>query len=135
MIQKKVLSALFLALIIIGANAQEPKVKVKIVDTNNVTTIIDRVTTSSSSSCMTADFPVYQGKSLTEVSFSDLKKVIVLHDKPAEDDLNYISIELVTKNGESDVFEMIRNIRFTGETEYGNFSVKVKDIKSVEIMD
>lgn len=132
---KKVMSMLLLALIIIGANAQEPKVKLRIVDTGDVTTIIDNVGTSSSSSCNTADFPVYQGKSLTEVNFSDLKKIIVRHDKPAEDDTNYLSVEIITKSGVSDVFEMIKNIRITGKSEYGDFSVKIVDVKTVEVLN
>ena len=132
---KKVVSLLLLALVLLGANAQNPKVKIKVVDTNDVATIVENVSSSSSSSCNTSDFPVYQGTSKTDVNFRDLKKVIVRHDKPAEDNTNYLSVELITKNGESDIYEMIRSIRITGKSEDGDFSVKIIDVKTVEILD
>ena len=134
MIQKTVLSVLLIALVLLGVNAQEPKVKLKVVDIDNVSTIVEAVSTSSSSSCMTADFPVYQGESSKEVNFSDLKKIVVRHDKPAEDGMHYISVELITREGESGLYEMINNIRITGKSEGGDFSVMVKDVQTVEVI-
>ena len=49
--------------------------------------------------------------------------------------MHYISIELRAKSGETGVYEMIRNIRFTRVSDEGDFSVKVKDVKTVEILD
>ena len=132
---KKVVSLLLLTLIVAGAFAQESKLQVKVTDTNDEATIINSVSSSSSSSCNTSDFPVYQGTSKTDVNFSDLKKVIVRHDLPAEDNTNYLSVELITKNGKSDIYEVIKSIRITGKSEDGDFSVKVIDVKTIEILD
>jgi hypothetical protein len=132
---KKALSAWLLSLFFMSVFSQEPKVKIRVVDTDQVSTIVEAVSTSSSSSCMTADFPVYQGESSKEVNFSDLKKIIVRHDKPAEDGMHYISVELITKDGESGLYEMINNIRITGKSEKGDFSVMVKDVQTVEVID
>ncbi|MCK4745477.1 MAG: hypothetical protein KAT15_00500, partial [Bacteroidales bacterium] len=132
---KKVVSLLLLTLIVAGAFAQESKLQVKVTDTNDEATIVYNVSSSSSSSCNTSDFPVYQGTSKTDVNFSDLKKVIVRHDLPAEDNTNYLSVELITKNGKSDIYEVIKSIRITGKSEDGDFSVKVIDVKTIEILD
>jgi len=132
---KKALCAWLLSLFFISAFSQEPKVKIRVVGTDQVSTIVEAVSTSSSSSCMTADFPVYQGESSKEVYFNDLKKIIVRHDKPAEDGMHYISVKLITKDGESGLYEMINNIRITGKSEEGDFSVMVKDVQTVEVID
>jgi len=131
---KRGLSALLLSLIFIGAIAQGPKLKVKITDTNNVTTIVENVSSSSSSSCNTSDFPVYQGTVKTDVNFRDLRSIIIRHDLPAEDNNNYLSVELMSKNGESGIYEMIRGIRITGKSEDGDFSAKVNEVSTIEVL-
>ncbi len=134
MLMKRIFSALISTFLILGAVAQEQELKVKIVDTDNVTTIINQVSSSSSSSCNTSDFPVYQGTTKRDVDFRDIKKVIVRHDKPAEDVNNYLTVELIQRNGESSVYEMIKNIRITGKSDEGDFSVKVIDVKTIEVL-
>ncbi len=129
------ISIVLVFLIITGAFAQPPQFKVKITDTKGVTTIVERVSSSSSSSCNTSDFPVYQGTEKRDVDFSDLKSIIVRHDQPAEDANNYITIELVDKKGKSGIYEMIKNIRITGKSESGDFSVKINDVETIEVLD
>jgi hypothetical protein len=132
---KIALTALLLILVFLGANAQGPKLKVKITDTDGTATVVSNVSSSSSSSCNTSDFPVYQGTTKTDVDFNDLKKVIIRHDLPAEDRNNYLTVELFKNNGESGLYEMIRNIRITGKSEEGNFSVKVIDLQAIEVLN
>lgn len=131
---RRVISVLVLALMATGVFAQRQGTRVKIVDNHDVATVLRNVTSSSSSSCNTSDFPVYQGSNRSDINFSDLQKVIVRHDTPASDVNNYITLELVNKDGKSGMYEMVKNIRFTGLTDDGRFSIKVEDIKSVEIL-
>jgi hypothetical protein len=69
------------------------------------------------------------------VNFLDLKRMIVRQDIPAGDNVHYISVELVDKNGESGICEMIRNIRIMGNSDQGKFSAKIQDIKSIEVVN
>jgi hypothetical protein len=118
-----------------GVYAQEAKLKVKITTLDNVTTEVEGITTSSSSGCMSADFPVYQGTDRVDVHIGDLRQILVRHDLPAEDVNNYITLELIDKEGKSKLVEIIKSIRFIGKSESGNYSAKVKDINSVLILD
>lgn len=132
---KQIFSVIALISFFMGANAQPPKSKVKIVDTQNESTIVYGTTPSSSLSCQAADFPVYLDASLTQVNFNDLQKIIVHHEMPAKMDTNYIRVEMITKDGESEVYEMVKNTRFLGNTDKGSFSVKVKDVQTLEIVE
>lgn len=125
---------MLIASFVMGTYAQEQKVTVKITDLEKVTTIITNASTSSSSSCNTSDFPVYQGSTLKEVDFADLSWISVRHDLTPSDPNNYASVELTFKDGKTAVYEMVKHIRFTGKTEEGNFSLKVKDTNTVEIV-
>ena len=118
-----------------GIYAKDRELKVRIVDLNDEATVVTNISTSSSSSCDTSDFPVYQGSNKTDVNFADLKSVIVRHDKPAEDSNNYITVELLFKDGKSGLYEMIRHIRFTGVSESGNFSIKVLDVNMIDVIE
>jgi hypothetical protein len=131
---KKIVLAFFLMAMVGSLTAQEQALKVKVTDTREVATVIRNVSSSSSSSCNTSDFPVYQGSERTDVDFRNLKKIIVRHDKPAEDPNNYLTVELVSQNGESGTYEMIKGIRITGVSEKGDFSVKVIDVLTVEVL-
>jgi len=123
------------ALMATGMFAQDRKLKVRIVDLNDVSTVVTNISTSSSSSCNTSDFPVYQGSTKTDVNFADLKSVIVRHDKPAEDSNNYITVELLFKDGKSGLYEMIRHIRFTGISDKEDFSIKVLDVNMIDVVE
>jgi len=132
---KRLITALLIAMIATGIYAQDRELKVRIVDLNDEATVVTNISTSSSSSCSTSDFPVYQGSTKADVNFKDLKSVIVRHDKPAEDSNNYITVELLFKDGESGLYEMIRHIRFTGVSESGNFSIKVLDVNMIDVIE
>ena len=124
---------LFLVSFAINLQAQGGGVKAKITDLKNVTTTVTRATSSSSSSCGTSDFPVYQGADAKDVDIADLTWISVRHDL-APSDPSYIKIELDFKDGSSGIYEIVRYIRFTGTTEEGNVGIMVKDINTIEIV-
>lgn len=129
---KHILSLLMLISFAIGLQAQV--VEVKVTDLDKVTTTITKATTSSSSSCNSSDFPVYQGSTLKEIDFADITWVSVRHDLKASDPNNYMSVELTFKDGKTGIYEIVKHIRFTGQTPEGSYSKKVKDINTVEII-
>jgi len=129
---KHILSLLMLISFAIGIQAQV--VEVKVTDLEKETTTITNATTSSSSSCNSSDFPVYQGSTLKEIDFADITWVSVRHDLKASDPNNYMSVELTFKDGKTGIYEMVKHIRFTGQTPEGNYSKKVMDINTVEVI-
>ena len=132
---KRLVTALLIVMIATGIYAKDRELKVRIVDLNDEATVVTNISTSSSSSCDTSDFPVYQGSNKTDVNFADLKSVIVRHDKPAEDSNNYITVELLFKDGKSGLYEMIRHIRFTGISDKEDFSIKVLDVNMIDVIE
>ena len=131
---KRIFSSLFVVMLTLGAIAQENRSKVKIVDANEESVIVYGAMPSSSLSCQVGDFPAFRDAQLTTVDFRDLQKIIVRHDLPARVDTSYVSVEMVTRDGESEVYEMSKSTRILGDTDEGSFSVKVKDVKSLEIV-
>lgn len=126
--------ALLVTLIVTGVFAQKKEYTVKVFDLQDVTTVLENVSSSSSSSCESSDFPVYQGATKTDINYADLKSIIVRHDQPAEDPNNYVTVELEFMNGKTDLYEMVKHIRITGTSESGNFSIKIKDVNMIEVM-
>ncbi len=114
--------------------AQEESVTVKITPIEGETVTVQRASTSSSSSCMTSDFPVYMGQEKTDVNFKDLREIYVRHDITASNPNNYISVELVWKDGKEGVYEMVKHIRFTGQTEDGSYSIKVPEVNMIQVV-
>lgn len=131
--QKSFWIAVLIMAFVMGTYAQE-NVTVKITDLESVTTTLSNATTSSSSSCNTSDFPVYQGSTQKDINFSDLTWISVRHDLAASDPNNYMSVELTFKDGKTGIYEMVKHIRFTGKTPEGSFSLKVKDTNTVEVV-
>lgn len=113
--------------------AQGGGVIAKITDLEKVTTTITNASSSSSSSCGTSDFPVYQGSESKDVDIADLNWISVRHDLTPSDP-NYIKLELTFKDGSTGIYEMVRYIRFTGTTEEGSFAIPVKDINTIQIV-
>jgi hypothetical protein len=126
-------TVLFLVTFALGAFGQGEGVTAKITDLEKVTTTVTRATSSSSSSCGTSDFPVYQGTETRDVDIADLTWISVRHDLTPSDP-NYIKLELTFKDGSTGIYEMVRYVRFTGSTEDGNFAIMVKDINTIQIM-
>jgi hypothetical protein len=133
MIQRTILTAILLVSFGLAAYAQGKGVTAKITDLKKVTTTVQNASSSSSSSCNTSDFPVYQGTETKEVNIADLTWISVRHDLTPSDP-SYIKLELTFKNGTSGIYEMVRYIRFTGKTEEGSFAIQVKDINTIEIV-
>ncbi|RLD56063.1 MAG: hypothetical protein DRI97_08260 [Bacteroidetes bacterium] len=133
MTQRTILTTLLLVSFGLATFAQGKNVTVKITDLEKVTTTVQNASSSSSSSCGTSDFPVYQGTETLDVDIADLTWISVRHDLSPSDP-NYIKLELTFKNGTTGIYEMVRYIRFTGKTEEGNFAIQVKDINTIEIV-
>ena len=133
MTQRTILTALLLVSFGLASYAQERSLTAKITDLEKVTTTVQNTSSSSSSSCGTSDFPVYQGTETKDVDIADLTWISVRHDLTPSDP-NYIKLELTFKNGTTGIYEMVRHIRFTGTTDEGSFSIKVKDINTIEIV-
>lgn len=131
---KRVFTALLVVLIVTGVSAQKKEYKVKVFDLQDQTTILTKVSSSSSSSCESSDFPVYQGSTKTDIDFADLKSVIVRHDQPAEDPNNYITVELEFLNGKTGFYEMVKQIRIVGTSEAGSFSKKIIEVNMIEVL-
>lgn len=129
---KKALSVLSLVLLITAVNAQNHSSKLKIVDLENVATVIDKASTSSSEG--QDDFPVYQSGVKQTKKFDDLYMILVRHDLSPSDPNIYICVELIDMNDQSSVYEMAKYMRISGATESGPFSIKVKEINSMQII-
>ena len=124
---------MILALSILEVQAQQGVPPVKVMDLNKVETVVYNITSSSSTSCMSPDFPVLRGGSRKDVNFNDLAWLTVRHDIPTDNDA-YITVELTSRNGQTETLEMIKSIRFTGRTDSGDFSIQVKDINTLQVM-
>ena len=132
---RRMIVVMALALMASAMYAQDRELKVKVVDLKDVSTVIKRVSTSSSTSCDSSDFPVYQGSTKTDVNFADLQSVIVRHDKPAEDANNYVTVELQFKDGKSGLYEMVKHVRISGVSDAGDFSIKIKDVNVMDVVE
>lgn len=130
---RTILTIMLLVSFGLASFAQGQGVSAKITDLEKVTTTVQNASSSSSSSCGTSDFPVYQGTETKDVDIADLTWISVRHDLTPSDP-NYIKLELTFKNGTTGIYEMVRYIRFTGSTEEGSFAIKVKDINTIEIV-
>ena len=131
--QRTILTTILLVSFGLATFAQGKSVTVKISDLEKVTTTVQNASSSSSSSCGTSDFPVYQGTSEKDVDIADLTWISVRHDLTPSDP-SYIKLELTFKNGTTGIYEMVRYVRFTGKTEEGNFAIMVKDINTIEVV-
>lgn len=133
MTRRTVCTLLLLITFITASYAQGKSVSAKITDLKKVTTTVTNASSSSSSSCGTSDFPVYQGTESKDVDIADLTWISVRHDLTPTDP-NYIKLELTFKDGSTGIYEMVRYIRFTGNTEEGSFAIMVKDINTIQIL-
>jgi hypothetical protein len=131
---KRLIPVVILLTWIGGIHAQGQRFMVKITDAQNQTALVENATSSSSSSCNTSDFPVMQGGSRTDINFRDLNRIIVHPDRSTKNDEVYVAVELVNRDGASSMTEMIRSIRFMGDTGDGRYRKKIEDIRSVEVL-
>lgn len=112
--------------------AQGQGVKVKFVDLENVKTVVDNATTSSSTGM--DDFPVYLNGVQELMHLDDLYMILVRHDQKASDPNLYVVVELLDMEHKSRMYEMARHMRFSGSSDAGPFSIKVKDINTIEVL-
>lgn len=133
MTRRTIFTAMLLILFGVATYAQGKGVTVKVTDLEKVTITLHNASSSSSSSCGTSDFPVYQGTEEKDVEIADLTWISVRHDLTPSDP-NYVKLELTFKDGTTGIYEMVRYVRFTGTTEDGNFGMMVKDINTIEIV-
>ena len=133
MVRRTIWTAVLFVLFGTTILAQRQGVTMKVTDLDNVTTTVQNATSSSSSSCNTSDFPVYQGPEEKDVNIADLTWISVRHDLTPSDP-NYVKLELTFKDGSTGIYEMVRYIRFAGKTEEGNFAKMVKDINTIQIV-
>lgn len=131
---KRIIPTLWLVLLVAGVFAQQKDYKVKVFDLQDQTVVLQDVSSSSSSSCESSDFPVYQGTEKKEVNYADLKSIMVRHDLPAEDPNNYVTVELEFLDGKTSLYEMVKHIRITGSSEAGSYSKKISEINMLEIL-
>ena len=134
MILQRIIVVMLLSRLVTGISAQEGPVTVKVTDLDGITTLVSRATTSSSSSTGAPDFPVIAEGSRKEIRFSELDWISVLHGEPTSNDQAYIRVELTYRDGNTEEVEMIRHIRFTGQAEQGDFSLKVMEISTVQVI-
>lgn len=128
---RKVIATLTFSLVIFGLYAQEPS-KVRIVDLDDVATVIDKTTTSSADG--SGDFPVYLYGEKQMKKFDDLYMILVRHDLPASDPGVYISVELIDMEDKSSIYEMAKYMRVIGAAESGSFSIKIMEINTLQVM-
>jgi len=131
---KRLISVLVLLTWILGVYAQQQRFMIKVVDNQNQIAMVENATSSSSSSCNSSDFPVYHDGSRSDVNLRDLNRIVVHPDRSTKNDEIYVVVELIGRNGESSMTEMIRNIRFMGNTGDGRFSRKIEDIQTVDVI-
>lgn len=133
MVRRKIWVAVLFLMFGTALFAQRQGVTIKVTDLDNVTTTLQNATSSSSSSCNTSDFPVYQGPEEKDVDIADLTWISVRHDLTPSDP-NYVKLELTFKDGSTGIYEMVRYVRFAGRTEEGNYAKMVKDINTIQIV-
>jgi hypothetical protein len=133
MVRRTIWTAVLFVLFGTALFAQRQGVTIKVTDLENVTTTVQNATSSSSSSCNTSDFPVYQGPEEKDVNIADLTWISVRHDLTPSDP-NYVKLELTFKDGRTGIYEMVRYVRFAGRTGEGNFAKMVKDINTIQIV-
>lgn len=116
------------------AYGQESSPSIKVTDIENVTTEVRSPSSSSATSCNSPDFPVIRGGSRNDINFNEISWLTVRHDLKATNSEIYIPVELTYRSGRAEEAEMIRNIRITGVADGGEFSIRVKDINTLQVL-
>ncbi len=129
---KTILTILF-SVFFLAAYAQGESATIKITDVNGVSTVVKGASSSSSSSCNSPDFPALKGGSRKDINFNELKYISILPTSPSGNEI-YTGVELEYKDGKTETLEIIKNIRFSGRSDAGDFSIPVKDISMVEVL-
>ena len=131
MFTRRALALLLISVLILGLYAQDPA-KVKIVDLEDVATVIENATTSSADGA--GDFPVYLDGEKQMKKFDDLYMILVRHDLQPSDPNIYICVELIDMDDQSSIFEMAKYMRVTGTAETGPFSIQVNKLNTLQVI-
>lgn len=131
---KRLLLAITGIFLTAGLFAQGQRFMIRITDTQNQTALLENATSSSSSSCNSSDFPVMQQGTRTDVNFRDLNKIVVHPDRPTRNDDIYVAVELIHRDGSSEMTEMIRSVRLMGNSEDGSYRKKIDEIREVDVI-
>lgn len=131
MFSKRVFVSLSLSFLMLALFSQDPS-KVRIVDLEDVAVVIDNATSSSADE--SGDFPVYLYGEKQMKKFDDLYMILIRHDIQASDPNIYITVELIDMDDQSSLFEMAKYMRVSGAGETGSFSIKVKDINTLQVI-
>ena len=114
--------------------AQGQRFMIRITDNQDQTSLVENATSSSSSSCNSSDFPVMQQGNRTDVNFRDLNRIVVHPERSTRNDEIYIAVELVHRDGSSEMTEMIRSVRLMGNTEDGRYRKRIDEIREVDVL-
>jgi hypothetical protein len=131
MYTRRALASLVISVLILGMYGRDP-VKLRIVDLDDVVTVIDHATTSSADGG--GDFPVYLDGEKQMKKFDDLYMILVRHDLQASDPNIYICVELIDMDDQSSIFEMAKYMRVTGAAESGPFSIQVHQLNTLQVI-
>jgi hypothetical protein len=123
-----------LLLMAVGVVAQEQRFMVRITESGDRTVLLENATSSSSSSCNSSDFPVMQNGSRTDVNFRDLNSIVVHPERSTQNDEIYVAVELIRRDGSSEMTEMIRSVRLMGNTEEGRYRKRIDEIREVSVI-
>lgn len=128
---RKFIASIGISLLVLGLYAAEPS-KVRIVDLEDVATEIQNATSSSADG--ENDFPVYLYGEKQMKKFDDLYMILVRHDLEPSDPDRYLCVELIDMKDQSTIYEMAKYMRFSGSTEAGSFSIKLKEINTLQVL-
>ncbi len=117
-----------------GIYAQESTLSIRVVDIENSTALVQSPSSSSSTSCNSPDFPVIRGGSRKDINFNDISWITVRHDRQAKNSDIYVAVDLTLISGVVEEVEMIKNIRITGKSDAGDFSIMIKEINTLQVM-
>ncbi len=123
-----------LLFVTVGAVAQEQRFMVRITESGDRTVLLENATSSSSSSCNSSDFPVMQNGTRTDVNFRDLNSIVVHPERSTQNDEIYVAVELIHRDGSSEMTEMIRSVRLMGNTEEGRYRKRIDEIREVSVI-
>ncbi|MCP4309876.1 MAG: hypothetical protein GY790_01315 [Bacteroidetes bacterium] len=130
----KILLLLIMVMGMTGIYAQESTLSIRVVDIENSTALVRSPSSSSSTSCNSPDFPVIRGGSRKDINFNDISWITVRHDRQAKNSDIYVAVDLTLISGVVEEVEMIKNIRITGKSDAGDFSIMIKEINTLQVM-
>ena len=75
-----------------------------------------------------------QNGTRTDVNFRDLNSIVVHPERSTQNDEIYVAVELVHRDGSSEMTEMIRSVRLMGSTGEGRYRKRIDEIREVSVI-